>query len=144
MIGSFSGYYAVFDTVPADQQYLVLSQPGNLNRRKLKPGVNDTTFDRWYFDAVSTASKNESLTIAFYNSGSRSLCTLVGCSVSRFLASLLMAPPIKNDENGFLSVWHGAGAFFAGISLEQGSPKYTVTIDNPAIGINGTLTLKSL
>ncbi|KZL82643.1 hypothetical protein CI238_04141 [Colletotrichum incanum] len=134
----------------------VISQPGNLDGRKLKPGVNDTTFDWWYFDAVSTTSRNESLTIVFYNSGPRSLGNPGGplsvqisgvfANGTTFVTAVdaTGGTTVQNDENGIFSVWNGAGASFAGTSLEQGSPEYIVTIDNPAIGVNGTLTLKSV
>ncbi|GKT48754.1 tyrosinase ustQ [Colletotrichum spaethianum] len=135
----------------------IISQAGNLDGPKLKPGVNDTTFDWWYFDAVSTTSKNESLTIVFYNSGPSSLGNPGGplsVQISGVLANgttfvtavdATGGTTVENDNNnGIFSIWNGAGASFAGTSLEHDSPEYTVTVNNPAIGVNGTLNLRSL
>ncbi|WYZ37662.1 hypothetical protein EsH8_II_001168 [Colletotrichum jinshuiense] len=134
----------------------VMSLAGNLDGPKMKPGINDTTFDWWYFDVVSTTSQNESLTIVFYNSGPQSLgnpggplsiqVTGVFANGTTFatLVDATGGATFKNDENGISSVWNGAFASFSGTSLDHRNPEYTVTIDNSAIGVNGTLTLRSL
>ncbi|GJD04765.1 Hydroxyneurosporene synthase [Colletotrichum higginsianum IMI 349063] len=148
--------YIPFKLINSSTIAEITSQPGNLDGPKLKPGVNETSFDWWYFDVVSTTSKNESLTIVFYNSGPSSLgnpggplsiqVTGVFANGTAFgtIADATCGATMKNDEDGISSVWNGAGASFTGTSLDQRGVEYTVAIDNPTIGINGTLTLKSV
>ncbi|KAL6689708.1 hypothetical protein J3F84DRAFT_353985 [Trichoderma pleuroticola] len=130
---------------------------GDLDGSKLWPGANETSYDWWYFDAVS-ATTNASVTVVFYNTGPNGFPSSyvgdgpfsVGISGSFANGSLffLTAPVtgdvvIKIDERGTSGEWSGSGFAFYGTSLDGANPTYVIKVDAPAIGCYGTVTLRS-
>ncbi|TLD08112.1 hypothetical protein PspLS_12127 [Pyricularia sp. CBS 133598] len=133
-----------------------ISQPGNFDGIKLTPGNNATSYDWWYFDAVSPTT-NESIVIVFYNAGPDAIdvprtaplyvqITGVFANGTRYAlqANATGGANFQNNEHGISSVWNGAGSSFAGTNLDADNVEYTVTIDNSAIGLKGTLGLKAV
>ena len=59
--------------------------------------------------------------------------------------SLDSAVHIEVGSTGVLGEWKSTGSKFEGTSIEPGSQGlYTVTVDNEAIGVHGTLRLKAV
>ncbi|KID81279.1 Hydroxyneurosporene synthase [Metarhizium guizhouense ARSEF 977] len=129
---------------------------GGLDWPKLFPGANDTAYDWWYFDAVS-ASTNQSVAVVLYNSGSKGfdggfLDGPLSASISGSFANgstfALNVPAtegaiITTSDSGISGNWKGSGFTFHGTSLSKPSPRYTVTINSPAISVSGTISLTS-
>ncbi|KAH6985119.1 hypothetical protein EDB80DRAFT_822716 [Ilyonectria destructans] len=132
------------------------SKPGGLDGQKVFPRPNSTTFDWWYFDAVSTSSANESISIVFYEAGADSLAIpdvplLYAVIYGSYSNGTLIhktipaseAVTITKNRGGIHGDWKGTGLAFAGSSLEDPEPIYTVTVNSPSFGIRGKLTLRS-
>ncbi|KAK2609485.1 hypothetical protein N8I77_002982 [Diaporthe amygdali] len=148
-----------FQVINSTSTAEVISVKGGLDLPKLTPGVNDTTFDWWYFDAVSTG-KNESVTLVFYNFGQTTLAVpyldgplLVqvtgtyenGTAFSKAIAASGNAN-FESSDRGIASEWIGSGGSysFTGSSLDMINPSYTISIDDPESGISGSLKLQSI
>jgi hypothetical protein len=116
--------------------------------------VNSSSFDWWYFDAVST-DLTSSLVIVFYTAPDSAFpflpasadVTIVGIyagfpngtATSTYLnAEEAIVTPSQDGSSG---VFQGTGASWAGARDDSG---YIVTIDSPSTGIYGTFTLKSI
>jgi hypothetical protein len=130
---------------------------GGLDGPKVKPN-NGTSYDWWYFDAVSTVS-NCSIVIVFYvatNAGFPFL--LPGSAISAnvfatFEDGTSVFLPVNNqpsndgsaiivtDGNGSAGYWESIGAQWVGSPTMS---NYVITIDSPTIGVKGTLTLSSV
>ncbi|KAL7916776.1 hypothetical protein GGI35DRAFT_466301 [Trichoderma velutinum] len=130
---------------------------GGFDDPKLWPGANETSYDWWYFDAVS-ATTNESVTLIFYNTGPNGFPygyvgdgpfsvgisgSFANGSLFAFTAPVTGDVIIKTDESGISGEWSGSGFAFYGTSLDGPSPTYVLKIDAPAIGCYGTVTLRS-
>ncbi|KAH8669029.1 hypothetical protein BX600DRAFT_266435 [Xylariales sp. PMI_506] len=130
------------------------SVAGGLDQPKLSPlAANATSYDWWYFDAVS-ASTDQSLTLVFYDAGPLGflepfdlgpLSVSLAGSFSDGLPFDIIAPAlggvsIENTEDGGISAdWVGSGFNFTGTSLDSASPIYTISIDAPDFGVEGTI-----
>lgn len=134
-----------------------VSGASGLDGPKVSP-VNATSFDWWYFDAVAEDS-SKAVVVVFYLSttlGFPFVPPLSTLSVDIFASwedgSLAFLPQnslpfeagtatITTDGDGASGIWKGTGFEF------QGTPdlsSYTVTVDSPALGVQGTLKLKSV
>jgi hypothetical protein len=134
-----------------------VSGVSGLDGPKIQPN-NATTFDWWYFDAVSEDSLS-SIVIVFYLStdlGFPFLLPLSAVSVDIFVSfqdgTLLFLPindlpstageaTIVTDGDGSSGYWESTG--FQWTSMSDMS-QYTVTIDSPLLGISGSLVLNSV
>lgn len=128
-----------------------------LDGPKLTNEVNATSFDWWYFDAVSSNSQ-AAIVVVFYLSTSLGFPFVppgTVLSVDIFATypdgSQVFFPvgnppvggsaTITTDGDGTSGNWAGTGFSF------EGTPdlsSYTVTIDSPIFGVSGTLTLNSV
>lgn len=128
-----------------------------LDGPKLTNEVNATSFDWWYFDAVSSDSKaavvivfylSTSLGFPFVPSGSVLSVDIFATFPNGSLVFDPLADPliggsatITTNGDGASGTWGGTGFSF------EGAPdlsSYTVTVDNPVLGIKGTLQLNSV
>ena len=135
-----------------------ISGASGLDGPKVTPSINATTYDWWYFDALSSDA-SMGIVVVFYLStdlGFPFVPPGSALSVDIFATfedgSLVFLPlsdipgdagsaTITTNGDGASGVWEGTGFQF------QGAPdlsSYTVTIDNPTLGISGTLDLKSV
>ncbi|KAL3482478.1 hypothetical protein BJX99DRAFT_266076 [Aspergillus californicus] len=132
-----------------------ISVPGNLDAPRLSPpAANLTSYDWWYFDAVSTTD-NAAVSIIFFNSGANGFSSRTGAPVYATITGLFPngtsfdtgvdATPgaiIDYGDDYIFANWTGSGMSFRGTNL-TGVPEYQVTIDSPDIGVYGTMTLRS-
>jgi len=118
--------------------------------------INATTFDWWYFDAVSD-NGTQALTITFFTSSyigfSFDLANAIDpLNVYVFVnygdGSEPVSFPVAATSvtvntvgNGASGQWTGSGINFQGASDLS---TYTVTFNNPSLGLEGTFTLKSV
>jgi hypothetical protein len=135
-----------------------ISGSSGLDGPKMNPEINATSFDWWYFDAVSD-SNSCAIVIVFYMStdlGFPFVLPLSTLSVDIFATfedgTLVFLPlndaplsagsaTVVTDGDGSSGIWDGTGFSWNGTSdLSQ----YTVTIDYPLLGISGTLVLNSV
>jgi hypothetical protein len=144
-------------------------QPGNsiaqfvsgtsgLDGPKMDPEINATSFDWWYFDAVSD-SNSCAVVMVFYMSTDLGFpFVLPGAALSvdifaTFEDGSLVFIPLNNppintgtatvvtDGDGTSGIWEGTGFEWTGTpDLSQ----YVVTIDSPLLGISGSLVLNSV
>ena len=134
-----------------------VSGTSGLDGPKVQPN-NATSFDWWYFDAVSEDSLS-SVVIVFYLStdlGFPFLLPLSAISVDIFVSfddgTLLFFPLndlpstdgeaiVVTDGDGSSGYWKSTGFQWTGTSNMS---QYVVTIDSPVLGITGSLTLNSV
>ncbi|KAB5558519.1 hypothetical protein GE09DRAFT_116261 [Coniochaeta sp. 2T2.1] len=137
-----------------------IATKGHIDWPKLSPGVNDTTYDWWYYDVVS-ADASTSVTFVFYNAGPNGFInTLFGsnplsASVSGILSngtswgiaapatSAMFARPDKDRSIATTAVFENSGFSWNGTDIGHGKTKYVVTVDAPELGVTGTMTLVS-
>ncbi|KAF9893891.1 hypothetical protein FE257_010061 [Aspergillus nanangensis] len=143
---SFNGTSVVEDVVQLDE----------LDSPKIKPQVNGTVFDSWWFDAFSSTN-NESITMVFYNAGPDSIgapdlggalfVDITGTFENGTEFAFHITAPdgavVESGTQGIRGDWIGSGCSFMGSDLHQARPEYTVSIDNAALGVSGTLKLQS-
>ena len=144
-------------------------QPGNsiaqfrsgtsgLDGPKMSPEINATSFDWWYFDAVS-ANNSCAVVIVFYMTtdvGFPFVLPLSSLSVDIFATfedgTLVYLPvndpllsagtaTVVTDGDGSSGVWEGTGFEWKGTADMS---QYVVTIDYPLLDISGTLVLNSV
>jgi len=129
-----------------------------LDGPKVGPTPGPTSYDWWYFDAVS-ADNNCSVVMVFYVATSKgfpfifSNTTLSVDFFATFKDGTTVFYPLANlpstagsatvvtDGNGSSGSWKSTGAQWLG-TLDMSS--YIITIDAPSVGIKGSLTLKSV
>ncbi|KAH8668589.1 hypothetical protein BX600DRAFT_548910 [Xylariales sp. PMI_506] len=135
-----------------------ISVTGGLDGPKLSPiAANETSYDWWYFDAVS-ASSDASVVFVFYNSGPDGFVndylggpfsvSLSGAFANGTLFSTAAAATggivVQNSQaGGIQGNWEGSGFSFVGSSLTSSTPTYTITVDSPEAGVYGTVTFKA-
>jgi hypothetical protein len=120
--------------------------------------LNGTSYDWWYFDAVSSTT-NASIVLVFYistNGGFPFLQPGSGLSLNIFAtfengtsefyavnnaAGTAGEAVIVIDGQGSAGYWNSTGAQWVGSPLLT---DYVITVDSPALGIQGTLTLQSV
>ncbi|PLB47357.1 hypothetical protein P170DRAFT_478209 [Aspergillus steynii IBT 23096] len=117
--------------------------------------LNGSTYDWWYFDAVSTTTNASVVLVLYRATPGRFPYVLDGstASVNLFITSdngTSQYYPIANlpgrngeviistDGQGASGVWESTGfSFFGSADLSS----YTVHVNSPALGLNGTLSL---
>jgi hypothetical protein len=113
---------------------------------------------RWYFDVVSTHSKNESINVVFYNAGSVGFPggyddgplsvglsgTFENGTLFAYNLPVTHKVVIIENEEGLTGDWQGTGAWFAGSSLSRPRIVYEVVVDSPDIGVCGKIKLRSV
>ncbi|KAF3763475.1 hypothetical protein M406DRAFT_263100 [Cryphonectria parasitica EP155] len=127
-----------------------------LDGPKISGPANDTTYDWWYFDVVSAAT-NASTVVVIYNAGpdgfintyydgplSASLTGTFANGTAYNLDLPATGGVIDYDQDGISLVWEGAGFSFVGSSLSESEATYVMTINSSDIGVQGTITWKSL
>jgi len=116
--------------------------------------VNGTSFDWWYFDAVSTDGTYQ-LTVTFYTTVATTLGFATPFPTTNFVTFTAMypngteyqqfgfaGPAIVSD--GFFGIegnWTGTGFTFTGTADLS---YYRIDIDSPALGIDGSMTFNSV
>ncbi|CAG8971374.1 hypothetical protein HYALB_00006923 [Hymenoscyphus albidus] len=109
--------------------------------------VNSTSFELWYFDAISDDSLS-SVTVIFFASTETAFPLLSSPTIT---TSIVLNYLFPNGTRGYHELYAeeavvetvGSGSVGTGISW-KGSPdlsSYNITIDNPTIGIKGTINL---
>jgi hypothetical protein len=139
-------------------------QPGNSLARftsdargfdapKVRP-INSTSWDLWYFDAVSLDS-NASVVIVFFTAtsdgfqllGDQPNVTSVSITGS-FPNGTLFGAGIEADGAVITTIGQGSTGIFKGTGCswagQSDLSKYVVTIDAPSLGITGSLVLHSV
>jgi hypothetical protein len=135
-----------------------VSGASGLDGPKMDPEINATSFDWWYFDAVSE-NNSCAVVIVFYMStdlGFPFVLPLSTLSVDIFATfedgTLVFLPlndlplsagtaTVVTDGDGSSGIWEGTGFEWKGApDLSQ----YVVTIDSPLLDITGTLSLNSV
>ena len=135
-----------------------VSGASGLDGPKMNPEINATSFDWWYFDAVSS-NNSCAVVIVFYMTtdlGFPFVLPLSTLSVDIFATfddgTLVFLPlndlplsagtaTVVTDGDGSSGIWDGTGFQW------KGSPdlsQYVVTIDSPLLGVTGTLVLSSV
>ncbi|KAK2766570.1 hypothetical protein CKAH01_15448 [Colletotrichum kahawae] len=125
---------------------------------RLSPGPNATTYDWWYFDAVSTSS-NESISIVFLMASSTAfpssdtggpMSIIVSGSFANGSAFSLTIPGSdgaliaeSEDKDEINGAWRGADAFFSGRGLNSNATSFKVILNSTAYGVYGSLSLRS-
>lgn len=135
-----------------------ISGSSSLDGPKITPVVNSTSYDWWYFDAVSDDASMGIVVVLYLSTDLGFPFVPPGSALSVDIfatfgdGSLVFLPLndvpgdagsaiITTDGDGASGVWEGTGFSF------DGTPdlsSYTVIIDNPTLGISGTLDLKSV
>lgn len=127
-----------------------------LDGPKLGSTANDTTYDWWYFDAVS-ASTNASLSIVFYNAGADGFLnpwwaealsvsvtgTFANGTLFNLVAGSASGADITYDDASISVDYTGAGISFVGSTVD-GVLTYVVTLASEEIGVSGTVTYTSV
>lgn len=127
-----------------------------LDGPKLSGTANKTSYDWWYFDAVS-ASTNASVVVTFFNSGPEGFINeYVGGPISVTLSGTFpngsqysievpaAGAVIKTGRDGIALEYKNTGFSFVGSNLKSSEVTYCMTIDSPEIGVRGTITWTSL
>jgi hypothetical protein len=129
-----------------------------LDGPKITPVVNSTSYDWWYFDAVSSDASMGIVVVLYLSTDLGFPFVPPGSALSAdvfatFDDGSLVFLPLNNvpgdagsaiittNGDGASGVWEGTGFSF------DGTPdlsRYAVIIDNPTLGISGTLDLKSV
>ena len=135
-----------------------VSGVSGLDGPKIDPEINATSFDWWYFDAVSE-DNSCAVVIVFYMTtdlGFPFVPPLSALSVDIFATfedgTLVFLPlndlplsageaTVVTDDDGSSGVWKGTGFEWVGA---PDLSKYVVKIDSPLLDINGTLVLTSV
>jgi hypothetical protein len=116
--------------------------------------VNGTSFDWWYFDAVSSDGTYQ-LTVTFYTTVATTLGFATGFGTTNFVSFTAMYPNGTEYQqfgfagpaiisNGFFGIqgnWTGTGFTFQGTADLS---YYKIIIDSPALGIQGSMTFNSV
>lgn len=135
-----------------------VSDASGLDGPKMDPEINSTSFDWWYFDAVSE-NNSCAVVIVFYMTTDLGfpfvppLSTLSVDIFATFEDGSLVFLPLNNpplsagsatvvtDGDGSSGIWEGTGFEWKGApDLSQ----YVVTIDSPLLGMSGSLVLNSV
>ncbi|XP_014551657.1 hypothetical protein COCVIDRAFT_112274 [Bipolaris victoriae FI3] len=129
----------------------------NIDRPRISPGVNASTFDWWYFDVASTSSANETITVVFFERGPTGFLgnvttentlsvqvtgTMKNGTVYNIQsdASANASAVINTSNNSIYGDWETTGFRFAGT---EGGTKYTISINDAKHEIFGSITFES-
>jgi hypothetical protein len=116
--------------------------------------VNDTSFDWWYFDAVSSDGTYQ-LTVNFFTTLATTLGFATSFGTTNFVLFTAMYPngteyqqfgfagPVTISDGlfGIKGYWSGTGFTFQGTADLS---YYKILIDSPALGIKGSMTFNSV
>jgi hypothetical protein len=116
--------------------------------------VNGTSFDWWYFDAVSSDGSYQ-LTVTFYTTVATTLGFATGFGTTNFVTFTAMYPngteyqqfgfagPVVISDGlfGIEGNWTGTGFTFSGTADLS---YYRIDIDSPALGIKGCMVFDSV
>ncbi|KAI1478990.1 hypothetical protein F4774DRAFT_426171 [Daldinia eschscholtzii] len=132
---------------------------GAFDHQKILPYTNSTSFDWWYFDAVSTSSENESIVINFLEAGDHALTPQMSGSMIISIAGTFKngtsyssgglasyGANITTRDESITSQWEGPGmnaAFEGYLNPDGGKAFYDVTLDSLIAGISGSLSLRA-
>jgi hypothetical protein len=129
-----------------------LSVAGNLDGPKLETAANRSSFDFWYFGAMSSTNK-ASVIVTFFNSAELGNKIPLSVQVSGSFPNgslftgeaLATADAVLSDCSGAIAgSWGGTGASFTGTALDKPNVEYHIRLDMIDIGVKGTVTLKSV
>lgn len=107
---------------------------------------------------MSTSSRSESITVVFYNTGEHGFLTpyqggplsvqisgtLKNGTIFNVFAPATDGALIESSGKSIKGDWKGTGSRFTGRNLDSRNPEYKVAINNPSLGIYGSLTLRSV
>jgi hypothetical protein len=116
--------------------------------------VNGTSFDWWYFDAVSSDGTYQ-LTVTFYTTVATTLGFATGFGTTNFVTFTAAYPngteyqqfgfagPVTVSDGlfGIEGNWTGTGFSFTGTADLS---YYRIDIDSPSLGIDGSFTFNSV
>jgi hypothetical protein len=116
--------------------------------------VNGTSFDWWYFDAVSFDGTYQ-ITITFYTTVATTLGFATGFGTTNFVSFTVSYPNgteyqqfgfagpaiVSDGPVGIEGNWTGTGFTFVG---SADLSYYQINIDSPALGIEGSMTFHSV
>jgi hypothetical protein len=150
---------------PVNAEFESVSRKGAhaLDGQKILPRPNDTSFEWWYFDVVSTTSANESVTVIFFETtpdgfpyvdDNTYISAYIFASFedgTLFSAPAVAAPAdhgkgaiVETDGSGYdgsvKGDWIGTGLSFKSSCLK----KYTISLNNQEIGAHGTIQFDSV
>ncbi|KAF7334719.1 hypothetical protein MVEN_02302600 [Mycena venus] len=111
---------------------LFTSSSSGLDAPKINP-VNNSAFDWWYFDVVST-DPNSVASVVVQISGSFPNGTPFNMFVNGDGAT------VTADDNVSSGDWHGTGFKW----IHTGNATYTIQVDAPDIGVKGTISFHSI
>ncbi|KAF7360020.1 hypothetical protein MVEN_00729600 [Mycena venus] len=153
---SASRAYDIPATVSNDtSSALFTSSATSLDGPKIHP-VNNSAFDWWYFDVVSADPTSvASVVIVFYTSTATAFpfippsdsVTRAQISVSFPNGTIFSAfatadgATVTADDNASSGNWHGSGFQW---SSNTGTSRYTIFVDSPEIGVQGTIKFHSV
>ncbi|RKL26372.1 hypothetical protein BFJ72_g13768 [Fusarium proliferatum] len=154
-----TGVELPFKLIDGHTHIETVSVKGGLDLPKLTPGVNASTWDWWYFDAVS-ATDNAAISVVLYNMAPNSLSIPYpggplfiavrvtfknGTSIDKSTVPNLGAD-FQISDRGLASQWRGNTSLhtFTGSSLNVPNPIYTLSINDPGRGVVGSFQLKSV
>ena len=140
------------NTVNGSSAVLFTSSANGLDAPKVNP-VNATSYDWWYFDAVS-ADQQYNIVFTFFaapatgfsSSGAPDDAILEaaiflsypGQEVSSFTILSATEAKVVSVGNGASGSWDGTGMGFAGT---PDLSDYVVYVDSPSIGVKGSMSL---
>ncbi|KAH8816964.1 hypothetical protein F5884DRAFT_241189 [Xylogone sp. PMI_703] len=139
---------------PSEVQFMSCGTAGAVDAPRVNP-INATTFDWWYFDAVSLDG-SQALSVVFFTSSfigfSFDVASLIdplnvwifanfGDGPALTLPVPATSVEIQTDGNdGVSGKWADSGISFSG-ALDLSN--FNVTLDNTLLGLKGTFSLKS-
>ncbi|KAJ5263196.1 hypothetical protein N7478_010801 [Penicillium angulare] len=145
-------------TIPTPSQTLFTNALLSLERPQISK-VTPTSFDWWYFDAISSLNPYESLTITLFSASASSFPWLDSTESSVLIAYLWatfangsvfsdyipasLASISGGDEGGKASegVWSDTG--FRWMADGEGFSNYEVIVESEGMGVYGTFMLES-
>jgi hypothetical protein len=132
---------------------------GNTVLPKVQPEPQ-LTRNRWYFDVISTSSRNESASIVFFNAGLEGFSrgdetddrpfsvvisgTFANGTHFNFREYADHGVEITDSSHGLKGEWKGTGVTFQGTDLHRRDVIHTVTIDSPETGVKGMIKMLSV
>lgn len=138
---------------PSNAQFVSFSN--GLDAPKVTP-INTTSFDWWYFDAVSLSS-NASIVMTFFTAaeagfpavGNQTTVDSVdinvsfpnGTAISFNALATEAVVEVDSEGQGSSGIWNGTGLAWEGSNdLSQ----YVIRLDSPSLGIEGMIVFESV
>lgn len=129
-----------------------LSVDGNLDGPKIQTSANRSSFDFWYFGAVSS-SNTAGVIVTFFNTAELGHDKPLSVQVSGSFPNgtlfsgeaLATSNAVVNTcSGGIAGIWGETGASFRGTDLQKANVEYDILLDMASIGIKGNVVLKSV